>query len=116
MGRGALSTHTTRTVEDVILKMKANGVNIIACYVLWMHHEQIEGQFDWTDNKDLRAFLQLCNRSTACGLIRVLALVSCRVRNGATPDWILLKKNIEIGPTILYTIAAARLYARSHLE
>jgi len=31
-------------MEDAIFKMKANGINIIAFYVIWIHHEEIEGQ------------------------------------------------------------------------
>ena len=34
--------------EDVILKMKACGINVIPTYVLWIHHEEIEGQFEWS--------------------------------------------------------------------
>ncbi len=48
--------------EDVILKMKANGIIIIATYVFWIHHEEIEGQFDWSGNKDFRSFIKLCQK------------------------------------------------------
>ncbi|HXO75274.1 MAG TPA: beta-galactosidase, partial [Puia sp.] len=48
--------------EDEILKMKAGGVTIIATYVFWIHHEEIEGLFDWSGDKDLRSFVKLCQR------------------------------------------------------
>lgn len=103
--------------EDVILKMKANGVNIIACYVLWMHHEQIEGQFDWTDNKDLRAFLQLCKKHGLWAYPRIGPWCHAEVRNGATPDWILLKKNIKDRTNDpVYQSYAARLYSQIALQ
>ncbi len=40
--------------------MKAAGVDIVATYVIWIHHEEIKGQFDWSGQRDLRAFAQLC--------------------------------------------------------
>jgi beta-galactosidase len=46
--------------EEQILKMKAGGVQIIATYVMWIHHEEVERQFDWSNRRDLHAFVQLC--------------------------------------------------------
>jgi len=48
--------------EEEILKMKASGVDIISTYVFWIHHEEIEGQFDWSGQRDLRRFAELCAR------------------------------------------------------
>lgn len=48
--------------EQEILKMKSAGVSIIATYVIWIHHEEIEGQFDWTENRNLRRFVELCGK------------------------------------------------------
>ncbi len=47
--------------RDELLKMKAGGVDIVATYVFWIHHEEIEGQWDWTGQRDLKKFLQTCN-------------------------------------------------------
>ena len=47
MGEMHFSRYPKEQWEDAILKMKANGINIIAFYVIWIHHEEIEGQFDW---------------------------------------------------------------------
>jgi len=81
--------------EDVILKMKACGINIIATYVLWIHHEEIEGQFDWEGNKDFRAFVKLCASHDLLVYPRIGPWCHAEVRNGGTPDWILLKTNIK---------------------
>lgn len=78
--------------EDAILKMKANGIDIIACYVFWIHHEEIEGQFDWTGNKDLRGFIRLCHQHDLWVYPRIGPWCHGEVRNGGTPDWILAKK------------------------
>ena len=81
--------------EDVILKMKACGINIIAAYVLWIHHEEVEGEFDWSGNKDLRAFVQLCAKHDLWVYPRIGPWCHAEVRNGGTPDWILLKENLK---------------------
>ena len=78
--------------EDAILKMKANGINIIAFYVIWIHHEEIEGQFDWSGNKDIRSFIKLCQKHGLLVYPRIGPWAHGEVRNGGTPDWILKKK------------------------
>ena len=45
--------------EHRIKMCKALGMNTICLYVFWNIHEQQEGQFDFTGNNDLRAFIQL---------------------------------------------------------
>jgi hypothetical protein len=42
--------------------MKASGVNIIAAYVIWLHYEEVEGQFDWNGDRRVRHFVELCAR------------------------------------------------------
>ena len=80
--------------EDEILKMKACGVTVVATYSFWNHHEEIEGEFDWTGNKDLRAFVQLCVRLGMLVYPRIGPWAHGEARNGGTPDWILRKKII----------------------
>ena len=96
MGEVHFSRLPRSSWEDVLLKMKANGVNIIACYVLWIHHEEQEGQFEWTGNKDLRAFVQLCQKLGLYVYPRIGPWCHAEVRNGGTPDWLLAKKGIRV--------------------
>ena len=54
--------------EIELLKMKAAGVSVIATYVIWIHHEEVEGTFDWSGDRDLRRFAQLCaDTGCTCG-------------------------------------------------
>ena len=82
--------------EDVILKMKANGINIIASYIFWIHHEEIEGKYDWSGNKDLKAFAELCKKHGMFFYPRIGPWCHGEARNGGTPDWLLLKKDIRV--------------------
>lgn len=92
MGEFHFSRYPKEQWKDVILKMKANGINIIATYVFWIHHEEIEGQFNWTGNKDLRSFVKLCQENDLFVYPRIGPWCHGEVRNGGTPDWILSKK------------------------
>ncbi|MGD0738126.1 MAG: beta-galactosidase, partial [Terracidiphilus sp.] len=80
--------------EDEILKMKAAGVNVVSTYVIWIHHEEIRGQFDWTGQRDLRAFTQLCAKHGMYVIARIGPWDHAEVRNGGLPDWVLKQ-----GPT-----------------
>ncbi len=81
--------------EDRILKMKACGINIVSTYLMWIHHEEIEGQFVWSGNKDLRSFVKLCAKNNMLVYARIGPWAHGEVRNGGTPDW-LLKKDFII--------------------
>jgi hypothetical protein len=48
--------------EDEIVKMKMGGLNVISTYIIWIHHEEIEGRFDWSGNKNLHGFVELCRK------------------------------------------------------
>lgn len=42
------------------LEFKAMGCNTLSVYIMWNFHEKERGQFDfYTENKNLRAFLQI---------------------------------------------------------
>ena len=95
MGEAQFSRIPQAQWEDVLLKMKACGITIISCYVFWNHHEEIEGQFDWSDNKDLHAFAQLCAKHGLWLYPRIGPWVHGEARNGGTPDWILKKLYLQ---------------------
>ena len=82
--------------EDIILKAKANGINIIATYVFWIHHEEVEGQFDWSGNKNLRAFVELCMKNDLWVYPRIGPWCHGEVRNGGIPDWVLKKEGTKV--------------------
>jgi hypothetical protein len=77
--------------EDEILKMKSAGVEIVATYLIWIHHEEIEGEWDWSGNKDLRKFVQLCAKHGMYVVPRIGPWSHAEVRNGGFPDWLLKK-------------------------
>jgi beta-galactosidase len=94
MGEFHFSRYPEKYWEEEILKMKAAGIQIISTYVFWIHHEEVEGQFDWTGQRDLHNFAKLCGKHGMYLFLRVGPWAHGEVRNGGLPDWLLKK-----GPT-----------------
>ncbi|HEY6332836.1 MAG TPA: beta-galactosidase, partial [Blastocatellia bacterium] len=59
MGEFHYSRYPAAFWEDELLKMKAGGVQIVATYIFWIHHEEVEGKFDWSGQRNLRQFVEL---------------------------------------------------------
>ncbi|MGA7339165.1 MAG: beta-galactosidase [Terracidiphilus sp.] len=94
MGEFHFSRYPRARWEEEILKMKASGVNIVAAYVIWIHHEEVKDEFDWSGQRDLRAFVELCAQHGMYLEPRIGPWDHGEVRNGGLPDWV-----IEQGPT-----------------
>ena len=73
--------------EEALLKMKAAGIQIIAFYCFWLHHEEKEGQFRFNENRDVRAFIQLCAKHGLWAFPRIGPWCHGECRNGGFPDW-----------------------------
>ncbi len=102
VGEFHYSRYPEREWEQEILKIKAGGIQVISTYVFWIHHEEIEGQFDWSGQRNLRRFVQLCAKHGMYVWIRVGPWAHGEVRNGGLPDWLLLKTATrENNPTYL---------------
>lgn len=81
--------------EEAILKMKAGGLTVIPTYIFWNIHEEREGIFDWSDNRDVRAFVQLCQKHGMKVLVRIGPFCHGEIRNGGLPDW-LFARPVEV--------------------
>lgn len=91
MGEFHYSRYRADDWEQEILKMKAGGIQVISTYVFWIHHEEIEGDFDWRGQRDLRRFVQLCGKHGLYVWIRIGPWDHGEVRNGGLPDWLIEK-------------------------
>jgi beta-galactosidase len=74
--------------RDELLKMKAGGINTVSTYVFWIHHEEVQGTFDWSDNRSLRDFIKLSQDVGLKVIIRMGPWCHGEVRNGGFPDWV----------------------------
>lgn len=73
--------------EDEIIKMKMGGINVIATYVFWIHHEEEEGVFRFDGRRNLHKFVELCSKYGMYVILRVGPFDHGEVRNGGIPDW-----------------------------
>ncbi|MCD7957277.1 MAG: beta-galactosidase [Lachnospiraceae bacterium] len=73
--------------EDELVKMKMCGINVVATYVFWIHHEEKEGIFRFDGCRDLRRFVCLCEKYGLYVIMRVGPFDHGEVRNGGIPDW-----------------------------
>jgi beta-galactosidase len=95
MGEFHFSRYPSDQWEQEILKMKAAGVNVIATYVIWIHHEQVEGEWNWTGQRNLHAFAELCRRHGMYLYPRIGPWAHAETRNGGLPDWVLAKSPVR---------------------
>lgn len=80
--------------ETEVKKMKEGGVTMIATYVFWNHVEEIEDQWDWSGQRNLRHFLEICKKEQMPVILRLGPFCHGEVRNGGIPDWF-FKKGIK---------------------
>ena len=84
--------HYSRSPADSWLaelqKMKSAGVNVVASYIIWNHHEEQEGRFNWSGNRDLHRFLQLCQQAGLKVVLRIGPWAHAEARYGGIPDWV----------------------------
>lgn len=82
--------------RDRLLRAKMAGFNTIATYVFWNAQEPEEGQFDFSGNKDLSAFLDVCKEVRMYVFVR-LGPYSCAEWDlGGFPGWLAVGKGVRL--------------------
>ena len=95
MGELHFSRYPKNLWYESLLKMKEGGVDIASTYVFWIHHEEIEKEYDFTGQRDLRSFVSTCKDVGIKLFLRIGPWSHGEARNGGFPDW-LLKKGIPL--------------------
>ena len=88
MGEYHFSRDSRESWAHELAKMKAGGVSIAATYMLWIYHEETEGEFDFTGDRDLRAFVLECAAQGLEVMLRIGPWAHGECRNGGFPDWL----------------------------
>ncbi|MBO5622528.1 MAG: beta-galactosidase, partial [Butyrivibrio sp.] len=89
MGEMHFSRYPKKNWEEELCKMKAGGVDIVSLYVIWIHHEEIKGEFDFTGDRCLRDFLETVKKVGMYSILRIGPWAHGEARNGGFPDWLL---------------------------
>lgn len=91
MGEFHYARYPAQEWREELLKMRTGGIDIVATYVFWIHHEEIEGQWDWSGRRSLREFVRLAGEVGLKVVVRCGPWCHGEVRNGGLPDWLLQK-------------------------
>lgn len=94
MGEMHYSRYPKQYWKESLYKIKSGGVEVVSTYNIWIHHEEIEGEFDFEGDRDLRKFVLTCKECGLYMMLRIGPWSHGEVRNGGFPDW-LLKKDFE---------------------
>jgi hypothetical protein len=94
MGEFHPTRYPSQYWEDEIVKMKSAGVDVVSFYVIWAHHEPKPGAFDWSGDRDIRRFVDLCARHGMKVFIRIGPWAHAEVRYGGSPEWL-----VNLAPT-----------------
>ncbi len=73
---------------DELRRMRAGGIDIVATYVFWNHHESVPGRWDWSGRRDLARFARLAHEAGLLFYLRPGPWVHAEARNGGLPDWL----------------------------
>jgi len=82
--------------RDRLEKARAFGLNTIQTYVAWNWHEREEGTFDFTGDRDLDTFLDLCAELGFYVVARPGPYICAEWDFGGFPAWLLTKRGIRI--------------------
>lgn len=74
-----------------IQKMKAGGITVLATYSFWIHHEPVEGQWNWSGNNNLHRFLEICKEEQMPVVLRIGPFCHGEVYQGGFPEWLTAK-------------------------
>lgn len=88
MGEFQYSRTDWRYWKEGLAKMKATGINTVASYTFWLHHEEIKGKFNFRGNFNLRKFVREVKETGLLMCLRVGPWVHAEARNGGFPDWL----------------------------
>jgi len=91
MGEFHYSRYPESEWREELLKMKAGGIDIVATYVFWIHHEEIENQWDWSGRRSLQRFIEMCHQAGLLVAVRCGPWCHGEVRHGGIPDWAIAK-------------------------
>lgn len=91
MGEFHFTRYPAAEWETELRRLRAGGIDIVATYVFWIHHEEIEGAWNWSGDRDLRRFVEAAARAGLKVIVRCGPWCHGEVRNGGVPDWALAR-------------------------
>ncbi|WP_243076581.1 beta-galactosidase [Microbacterium sp. SS28] len=88
MGEYHFSRDLPERWERELRKMKAGGINVLATYMMWIIHEEVEGRVRFDGHRDIRRFIETADRVGLKVMLRIGPWAHGEARNGGYPDWL----------------------------
>ena len=82
--------------RDRLMKIKACGCNTVETYVAWNLHEPREGEYDFSGNLDLDAYLSLIEELGMRAIVRPGPYICSEWEFGGLPWWLLCYDDIAL--------------------
>ncbi|MCH5175764.1 MAG: beta-galactosidase [Prevotellaceae bacterium] len=96
--------------EHRIKMCKALGMNTICIYIFWNFHEQEEGQFNWTGDRDVAEFCRLIQKNGMYVIVRPGPYACAEWEMGGLPWWLLKKKDIKLRERDPYFMERVKIF------
>ncbi len=92
--------------------MRAGGLTVVSTYVFMLHHNEVEGAYDWSGRRNLTAFLDAAAAAGLLVSLRIGPYAHGEARGGGLPDWLQRVPGISLrSPQPLFMAYAAAWYA-----
>lgn len=94
---GAFHYFRTPGVElalDRFRKMKAAGYNTVDIYFNWNYHSKAEGEYDFSEIKDVKKVLEAAKETGLYVIARPGPFINAEVNAGGLPFWLLNKEDV----------------------
>lgn len=98
--------------RDRMRKAKAMGLNTICTYVFWNLHEPKPGQFDFSDNLDVAAFVKAAQEEGLWVIVRPGPYICTEWDFGGFPAWLLSTPDTKVRSTDSHYLQAAESYMK----
>ncbi len=89
MGEYHFSRASRENWATELQKMKYGGITIVATYLFWIYHEEEEGVWNFTQDRDIREFVRTAAEIGLDVVLRIGPWAHGECRNGGFPDWLL---------------------------
>lgn len=98
--------------RDRMKKMKAMGLNTLTTYVFWNLHEPKPGQFDFTGNLDVAAYIRTAQEEGLWVIVRPGPYVCSEWEFGGFPAWLLATPDMKVRSADPRFLQAAERYMK----
>lgn len=84
------------TWSDIFKKMRAMGLNCVETYCAWNMHEKKQGEYDFSANLDIAAFIKAAAKEDLMVIVRPGPYICAEWEFGGLPWWIQTDSDMEI--------------------